>query len=251
MATRATSSGPKLPFLKDRDFEDEAALLLAEYGQQHGVVSTPPVPIDEIVELHLGLRLEFNDMQQLFGVDDVHGALWVNQMRVGIDHRLDPAANPSMLGRYRFTLAHEAGHWRMHRQIFKRAANQLLLLPESAERPEYICRSGDSEPIEYQANRFASCVLMPRELVRRCWEEWRGTPDPIYLDDLRAKQQQILVAEVLRRGGIRSSENAIDNMLLEHSARPLAGTFEVSPEAMRIRLESMGLLARKKEQLLF
>ena len=251
MANRTTSPGLKLPFLKDQDFEDEAALLLAEYGKQHGAVSAPPVPIDEIVELHLGLRLEFNDMQQIFGVDDVHGALWVNQMRVGIDHRLDPAANPAMLGRYRFTLAHEAGHWRLHRQLFKRAANQLQLLPASSERPEYICRSSDSEPIEYQANRFASCVLMPRDLLRRCWEEWRGNADPIFLDELLAKQQQILTAEVLRRGGIQPSENSIDNLLLEHAARPLATKFEVSPEAMRIRLEGIGLLLRKRERFLF
>lgn len=251
MAMRAMSPGPKLPYLTDRDFENEASLLLAEYGLQHGVVSAPPVPIDEVVELHLGLCLEFKDMQQLFGVDDVHGALWVNQMRIGIDHRLDPSDNPAMLGRFRFTLAHEAGHWRLHRQLFKRAANQLQLLPETAERPEYICRSSDSEPIEYQANRFASCVLMPRDLVKQCWEAWRKNMDPIYLDDLRARRQQILTAVVLRRRGFKSGENAIDNMLLEYAARPMAQKFEVSPEAMRIRLEGMGLLARKKEQLLF
>lgn len=251
MASRAMSTRPKLPFLKDRDFEDEATLLLAEYGQKHGVVSAPPVPIDEIVELHLGLCLEFNDMQQLFGVNDVHGALWVKQLRVGIDCRLDPASNPRMLGRYRFTLAHEAGHWRLHRQFFKRAANQLHLLPASAERPEYICRSSDSEPIEYQANRFASCVLMPRDLLRRYWEEWRGSAEPIYLDELRAKQREILTADVLRRRGFKCGDTAIDNMLLEHAARPLAQKFEVSPEAMRIRLGDMKLLLRKKELSLF
>src|SRR5690606_10427388 len=119
-----------------------------------------------------------------------------------------------MLGRYRFTLAHEVGHCRLHRQFFKRVANQLQLLPSSAERPDYICRSSDSQPIEYQANRFASCILMPRNLLRRCWEEWRGNLDPIYVDDLRAKQNQILTAEVLQRGGIKSGDNAIDNMLL-------------------------------------
>jgi Zn-dependent peptidase ImmA (M78 family) len=251
MSKRAAMPGTRLPYLTDRAFEEEASLLLAEYGRQHGEVATPPVPIDEIVELHLGLQLELYDMRRLFGVDDVHGALWVNQRRVGIDRRLEPAANPAMLGRFRFTLAHEAGHWRLHRQLFKRAANQLQLLPESCERPEYICRSSDSEPIEYQANRFASSVLMPQDLLRRCWEEWRGNSDPIYLDDLRAKQQQILTAEVLRRGGFKSGDGAIDNMLIEHAARPLAMKFEVSPQAMRIRLEGIGLLVRKKERLLF
>ena len=44
MASRAMSTGLKLPFLKDRDFEDEATLLLAECDQQHDVVSAPPGP---------------------------------------------------------------------------------------------------------------------------------------------------------------------------------------------------------------
>ena len=126
--------------MKDQEFEDEAALLLAEYGNKHGQVMAPPVPVDEMVELYLGLSLEFLDMQKLFGVDDVHGALWVNEKRVGIDQWLDPATYPAMLGRYHFTLAHEAGHWRLHRQLFLRRANQHSLFPEGKERPECICR---------------------------------------------------------------------------------------------------------------
>ena len=83
----------------DQDFQDEAPLLLAEYGRKHAQILAPPVPIDEIVELYLALQLEFHDMRQLLGVDDVHGALWVNEQRIGIDQRLDPAENPAKLGR--------------------------------------------------------------------------------------------------------------------------------------------------------
>ena len=251
MVRRITTPGPKLRFMRDQEFEDESGLLLAEFSREHGQVNAPPIPIDDIVELYLGLRLEFNNMQELFGVEDVHGALWVNEKRIGIDQRLDPAVNPAMLGRYHFTLAHEAGHWRLHRQLFQRKANQLALLPENAERPEYICRSSDTEPIEYQANRFASCLLLPREMVKRAWHEWRSDMEPIYLDDLRRNQEQILSAEVLRRGGLKSGGGAADNMLLENACRPLAEKFEVSPEAMRIRLEGLELLLRKKERMLF
>jgi len=251
MAKRVAQPGPKLRFMRDQEFEDEAALLLAEYGNRHGQVAAPPIPIDEIVELYFGLHLTFDDMQELFGVADVHGALWVNDRRVGIDQRLEPTANPSMLGRYRFTLAHEAGHWRLHRHLFQRRANQLTLLAENAERPEYICRSSDNEPIEYQANRFASCLLMPREMLKRAWHQWRGNMDPIYLDDLRAHGQEIPTAELLRRGASRPGDNAADRVLLEHVARPLADVFQVSPEAMRIRLEGLRLLLSKKEPSLF
>lgn len=230
-----SSSGPKLPFLTDRAFEQEAAMLLAEYGKKYGEVVAPPIPIDEIVELHFGLTLEFHDMQKLFGVPDVHGALWVNEKRVGIDHRLDPSENPPMLGRYNFTLAHEAGHWRLHRQLFQRNANQVSLFAEGVERPEYICRSSDTEPIEYQANRFASCLLMPCDIVKQAWEEWRGALEPVYLPDLRAE----------------NTEGVTDELLMENAVRPFAVTFHVSAEAMRIRAEQMGLLLRKRESLLF
>ena len=236
MAKRFTTTpANKLRFMKDQEFEDEAALLLAEYGNKHGQVIAPPIPVDEMVELYLGLSLEFLDMQKLFGVGDVHGALWVNEKRVGIDQRLDPASNPSMLGRYHFTLAHEAGHWRLHRQLFLRRANQHSLFPEGKERPEYICRSSDTEPIEYQANRFASCLLMPREILKRSWHEWRDGMEPIFLPDLRAE----------------NGTDGTDEMVMENAVRPLAGKFQVSAEAMRIRAEGMGLLLRKREASLF
>ena len=93
MAKRLASSAAKLPFLNDQEFEDEAALLLAEYSREHGEVLVPPIPIDEIVELFLELHLTFDDMQALFGVEYVHGALWGNDLRVGIDHRLDRSIN--------------------------------------------------------------------------------------------------------------------------------------------------------------
>jgi hypothetical protein len=251
MAKRSTIPGTKLRFMKDQEFDDEAALLLAEFGNSHGQVIAPPIPIDEIVELYLKLRLEFNDMRQLFGVDDVHGALWANKKLIGIDQRLDPTENPAMLGRYNFTLAHEGGHWRLHRHLFQRKANQLKLLADDAERPEYICRSNDKDPIEYQANRFASCLLMPREMVKRAWHAWRGSMEPIYLSDLRATHQQILSAASLCRGAAQSGTNGTDEMLLEHASRPLAELFQVSAEAMRIRLQSMKLLLAQKETSLF
>ena len=160
--------------------------------------------------------------------------LWVNEKRVGIDRRLDPVRNPAMLGRYHFTLAHEAGHWRLHRHLFQRRANQLSLLPEGVDRPEYICRSSDTDPIEYQANRFASCLLMPREMISRLARmAWRHGPD------------------LPARPSAESGDHATDEMLLQDAVRPLAAKFQVSPEAMRIRSEGMGLLLRKKESLLF
>jgi Zn-dependent peptidase ImmA (M78 family) len=125
-------------------------------------------------------------------------------------------------------------------------------LSEGDTTPAYICRSTEgAKPVEWQANYFAACLLMPRKMVNSAWEACHGSLKPIALDDLRTKQREIVTAEVLRRVAVKPSDDALDNMLLEHCSRPLAGKFHVSPEAMRIRLEQLKLLVRRKEASLF
>ena len=46
MAKRFPTPANKLRFMKDQEFEVEAALLLAEYGNKHGQVIAPPIPVD-------------------------------------------------------------------------------------------------------------------------------------------------------------------------------------------------------------
>ena len=237
----------KDPYFTKQQLEDEADCLLAQYSNERAPIVQPPVPVDEIVELHLGLTFEFKDMQSLFGVADVHGALWVNDQIVGVDISLDPESNPAMLGRYHFTLAHEVGHWQLHRHLFKKRANQLSLLPDVEDRADYVCRSSDHSPLEWQANYFAASLLMPPDMVRSIWCEIHGQLDPIYLPDLEPERDAILGPT----GAIGLPEDRIANLLLESAARPIAERFEVSAEAMRIRLEGLGLLKRKKENLLF
>ena len=235
MARRSSTTGTKPRFLTDQEFEDEAALLLAEYGNQHGQVTAPPVPIDDIVEGHLKLAIEFRDLRADYPEGDVLGCIWFNDKKIAIDLSLVPEDYPAMLGRYRFTLAHELAHWRLHRYLYLHRANEQTLFPSGQARPDHVLRSRQSDPLEFQANRLAGCLLMPREMVKRAWHEWCGGMDPIYLPDLRAEV----------------GDFGTDEMVLENAIRPLAATFQVSAEAMRIRLEDMGLLLRKKDASLF
>ncbi len=236
-----------VPFLKKEVIEAEALSLLAEYGQ----VAAPPVPIDDIVELHLKLTFAIMDLQQIFGDGDVHGAIWFRAQRVGVDQSLDPARYPAKRGRYHFTLAHETGHWRLHRKYFLQRDDQNALFDAQDEKPDYVCRSSQKKlPVEWQADQFAANLLMPRTLVRQEWERWNGSLDSIVLTDIPDRQER-LQAELVRRAGGKSGDDAEANMILENISRPLAEAFEVSPEAMRIRLEEIGFLLRKKEASLF
>jgi hypothetical protein len=111
------------PYLSEEAIERDAAALLNEYANARGLTIEPPIPIEDIVEKHLKLGIEFDNTHQLFGVPrpasdpDILGAIFFDDRRIVIDESLDPEEYPAKEGRYRFTLAHEGGgHWRLHRE---------------------------------------------------------------------------------------------------------------------------------------
>lgn len=226
-----------VPFLHEKQIEREAQVLLGEYADAHAWQISAPVPVDEIIELHLKLAFGIEDLRALLGVDDVLGAIWFTTKEIRVDMRLDPTANPLLLGRYRFTLAHEAGHWRLHRQYYLEDPNQGKLF-DGRGQPAFVCRSSVRPPAERQADMFAGCLLMPRDVLRSAWQQWRGNLDPVAVQQLPAVA---LHAEAKRN----------ENVAMERFCRPLADTFEVSAEAMRIRLENLGLLLREVPNTLF
>ena len=170
----------KVKYLSEDEIEKGADLLLSEYEDTTGELIKLPVPIADIATSHLALELGFADLHQTLGIPmlrdqpDILGAIWIDEEVVLIDHHLDPKQNPSMVGRYRFSVAHEIGHWRLHRSYVAKDPNQMSLFDVPSE-PTVICRSSQkNEPIEWQANFFASCLLMPRRRVHDEWKECLG-----------------------------------------------------------------------------
>jgi len=241
----------EVPFLQDGEIEQEADGLLTEYcREQNKVMTEPPVPIEDLVELHLQLVFEFKDLHQELGFPDIHGAIWVNERRIAIDTQLDPHLFPAKRGRYHFTLAHETGHWRLHRKYFIKRAERHLF-DGAAPPPDFIGRSGNKNRVEVQANQFAACLLMPRQLIRQEWERLHGDLTSLYLDEVVDKRQEMLKSEVVRRGSVKPGTDGENDMLLEHLSRPMAERFHVSAEAMRYRLAACGWLGTKRPATLF
>lgn len=223
-------------FLGKRRIDFEAARLWAEFQLARRTELVPPVPVDELLELHCGLTLEVTNLCEQLGEEDVLGAIWFERREVVIDHQLDPEMFPEREGRYRFTLAHELGHWQLHRREQGQARRQ-------AGRPAFICRSSSRERVEWQADYFAACLLLPRPLVYRAWRELNGGRATC-VAQFAAARADIVQEEFLRRGQIPLTTREEDNYLLDAAAQPLAEQFGVSPTAMRIRLEELGLALR-------
>ena len=241
-----------VPFVPDETIENDAQALLAEYAQARGVVIKPPIEIDDIIEKHLKIGIDFDDTHRLFKVPrsgfgfepDILGAIFFDQKRIVIDETLDPDANPAKEGRYRYTAAHEVGHWRLHRELFGSDPAQGSLLDMAAP-PSVVCRSSQAKArIEVQADLYASCVLMPRNLVFASWDEAFPDCKPRVLQPAEPIDHSFIeIARFeCRIPGVAFTES--DDQALNLFARPFAEKFLVSSIAMRIRLERLGLLHR-------
>lgn len=248
----------KVAYLREGQIEREAAALIAEFEQTRGVQICPPIPIENVIEKHLKLTLEFNNLDALFGVPsfgprfsirhepDILGALYFDEHRIVIDEFLDPDENPSQERRYRFTLAHEGAHWRLHRYLFARDLMQDSMFDESAL-PSVICRSSEAKkPVEWQADFYASCLLMPRKLIMAAWNEMFPDGKPRTLQPpFPISHSFVEIPRLEWRHDNDPDGSRADDDALDRFARPLAEIFLVSPIAMRIRLEKLGLLHRQ------
>ena len=57
-----------IPYMAKEAIERDAEALLAEFARARDVVIEPPIPIEDIVEKHLKLGIEFDDTHDLFGI---------------------------------------------------------------------------------------------------------------------------------------------------------------------------------------
>jgi len=243
----------RVPYIADETIERDAEALLAQYAHAKGLEVKAPIPIEDIVEKHLKLRVEFDDLHRLLGVPrdgfgvepDIFGAIWLETGEIYIDESLDPEERPSIEGRYRFTLAHEGGgHWRLHRPLVLANSGQGSLFGDTA-RPTVVCRTSQAkERVEFQADLYASCLLMPRKLVMQARCERFGNDHPRVL---RRKDRIVVPGDTEDEivTAVRTFDEARDNEAMELFARPFAEQFLVSAIAMRIRLERLGLLLRE------
>jgi hypothetical protein len=241
-----------IPYIADETIERDATTLLAQYAHARGVAVRVPIPIEDIIEKYLKLHVAFDDLHRLleipragFGTEpDIFGAIWLETGEIVIDESLDPEIRPTIEGRYRFTLGHEGGHWRLHQPLIKANNGQGSFFGDTYQ-STVVCRSSQSkERVELQANLYASCLLMPRKLVFQAWRNRFGNDHPRVL----RRKDRIVVPCDLNEGTaavVRSFDQSQDDEILEHFARPLAEQFMVSRIAMRIRLEKLNLLHRE------
>jgi Zn-dependent peptidase ImmA (M78 family) len=245
---------PRVPVRNKAFIEREADRLLEEYVAETGSeIEGTAIPVEEIARYHLCLQLGFADLHDVLdlpkydGGPDILGAVFFEQSAILIDDCLNPEIHPEQLGRYHFSLAHEVGHWRLHREVLarRRSAN--------AEHPAFICRQSEAEtvPVEWQAETFASYLLLPRARVLEQWRALRGSDEPFAFDVASHGSPRLrrlwfgLASDGQEARALHARECA---RLFDALAADFAKMFAVSTSAMRVRLEGLKLLQRVRQR---
>ena len=216
----------KVPWISKEKIALKAMDLMQAFQEMAGYSVRPPIPVEDIIERSLGLRLLYEDLEKVFGSKDVLGATYVESGVICINERL---FEHSSEGRLVFTCAHEAGHWVLHRRYVD-------VLGRRSKGEAIVCRLRDAkEPIEWQADYFAACLLMPEKKIREAFQKVCG-PEPVVINNVRSSVE----------GEYRSAEPFVEQWPLIAAAMCESGGFSnVSKQAMVIRLQDLGLLINK------
>lgn len=225
------------PFLPKEKIEAEAGTLRRDAFGQRARISYP-LDLDALLFDYLceDESLVFDDEQDL---GEENGEPILGKMRPFSNAILvsAPLKHGGPLGRYRFTVAHEIGHWVLHRPLFLASESQPDLFNTGAgEEQELVSLDRNVFPSggsrlpreEWQANRFAIELLLEKSLLRDAFVERFDEP-PIALH-AEPKKGVATMRGLARR---LASEKV--------GGRPaLQDLFELSAEAMAIALEARG-----------
>lgn len=225
----------KVHYIEESDIEAEANHLIKLYEAKYGKIQGYMIPVDEIAELTLGYHLDIIDLNEVYPEAEVHGFIDFDNNRIAIHSGLEPTENPSYIGRFNSTIGHECGHDVMHKEQVIALMKQDDLF--AVNKPnKVLCRKKDTnEDIEWQANCFSSYLTMPKDRIYNFWKESYGSYKPIFKTDFKNKFHPTT-----------ASTRPIDELIeisLSDCARSKVG---VSSQALRIRLEKLGLLVSDK-----
>jgi hypothetical protein len=212
-----------VPWLSKKKIADYASNLIEDYTHIVHRDVNPPIPIEDIIERGLNLQLGFANLRKKLEMDDVLGATFIRQRRICVDESL---LNHKSEGRLCFTFAHEIGHWILHRELINYACRSNSLAGF------IFCRMQDAKkPIEWQADYFASCLLMPAEQIRDTFYHIFG-PRPLTIYNLKSAFC-----------GPICFDPCVENWpAIAAKVKQVGGFSNVSKQAMIIRLQELGLV---------
>lgn len=205
------------PYLSFAQIRDEADRFRDIYGR--GQV---PVDIEDILEfdLHIQLVPEHNLYSE--SRTDAFLSADCKTIRIDFEHYVNPNYEKQM----RFSVAHEVGHFVLHRNIIP------CLRPSTIEEWKNIIMTMSEKEYswcELHAYEFAGRLLVPRDVL---------------IEELELQRENIAIL-------FETYPDIADEMVIDHVATPISRRFNVTDDVIsrRIKFEKIPLAHRTDEHL--
>lgn len=205
----------KIPYLSQEKIEESSALFLNNRNYDR--------VLNEVLDFYLlrsGISVNYKCLEEncLGKFDVLDNKILISQDLTNDEHRL------------RFTIAHEIGHSVLHRGYLKKYVSNI-----SDENFDLSNNENWFNRMEIQANKFAACLLMPKESFIRVAlivfdKQGRRITRPYYVDNQKCNLRDFAIL-----------------------LTTLSSFFMVSKETVRFRLLNLGMLydCRYEAQTLF
>lgn len=206
-------------YLHDSVFERESWNLVYEYSKYENWDIATPIPVETIAEVYLGYQINLTD-EGIFSDPSVLGGIIFEEKTIQVNGAIE-----NQDGRFNFTVAHELGHHKLHKDWLYGQKKQQNLF-ELADTPSILCREEGVKPRgELQADRFAAALLMPEHLVKEAF-----------------KKQYKKVIDVTKYIGLLGQSPEYKAIRIAQKIMEIGGFTNVSKNAMANRLKYLNLI---------
>jgi Zn-dependent peptidase ImmA (M78 family) len=211
-----------VPYVESEDIEAISADVLHEL--HHSGYEVPIESYTEILKESKGINVTF---VEVLGKDkvgfDIMGSVRFDPLTIHIAR----GAHATLFSR-KFTLAHELGHIFMnHQQVIE----QECYSDEDFERnTAEAVTVAEIRRVEWQANHFASCLLLPKKPLLACFHEFLSA------EDIRDRGHGVLFVD--KQECNLNSFYKVTNQLID--------TFRVSRKVIELRLTKLNCLTDRR-----
>ena len=199
----------KCTWIHRKELCKDADEMRSKYWQENLL----PIDMEKIIELRLGLDIE--PKHGLFFRIDTEA--WLKMDLTGIVVDYDRYMNEKFINRLRFSLAHELGHYFLHRDIYSS-------LPFSSldDWKDFMMNVSETEygGFEWQADEFAGRFLVPYDIL-----------------ETKVKESTEIIKQKNLVEFLRQEPDAV----LSRVAPFLRKEFVVSEQVIKIRVQNEGL----------
>lgn len=192
-----------LKFIHPQDIEKKAIEFLSQYHRN----GTIPIPIEDIIEIELKIKIiPSPGLLSRFGIDAF-------STRDFEEIYIDERQFFEIENRARFTLAHEIGHYVLHRQFISKSPKFKNL----DQWKDFVLSDIKRDPLETQANIFAGFLLMPTHPLAREYEKAKSN---------------------LQKTKVFQEKFPDDQTLTPYLAKPISKIFKVSEPSCELRIKN-------------